>query len=172
MHEGQHGRTLVGGRINPSHQLPGVTGGLSSSQNLRKHSEGPDSPENGQYFSSDIHKSEGRYSLNSTVQSSFGSLGMVPPEAINNPSRTSTRKPQFACGLRVQNDEGSVRLADKSNQQIQQSLGPLQIDLFASRLTKQLPTTTAGGQIQKQKRQMPLPRTGPKQEGSQTLRGV
>ena len=114
MHEGQHGRTLVGGRINPSHQLPGVTGGLSSSQNLRKHSKGPDSPENGQYFSSDIHKSEGRYSLNPTVQSSFGSLGMVPPEAINNPSRTSTRKPQFGCGLGVQNDEGSVRLDDKS----------------------------------------------------------
>ena len=114
MHEGQHGGTLVCGRINPSHQLSGVTGGFSSSQNLRKHSKGTDSPENGQYFSSDIHKSEGRYLLNPTVQSSFGSLGMVSPEAINNPSRTSTRKPQFGCGLRVQNNEGSVQLDDKS----------------------------------------------------------
>ena len=32
MHEGQHGGTLVCGRINPSHQLSGVTGGFSSSQ--------------------------------------------------------------------------------------------------------------------------------------------
>ena len=75
---------------NPSHQLNGITGGLSIPPNLCKHPKGPDSPENGQYLSSDIYKSKGRHSLNPTVQSSLGNSGMVSPKAINNPSRTST----------------------------------------------------------------------------------
>ena len=37
-----------------------------------------------------LYKSKGRHSLNPTVQSSLGSLGIVSPEVINNPSRTST----------------------------------------------------------------------------------
>ena len=48
-------------------------------------------------------------------------------------------------------------------QQICQSIGPLQIDLSASHLTNNYPATTVGDRTQKQKRRMPLLRTGPKQ---------
>ena len=59
----------------------------------------------------------------------------------NNSSRAPTGQSELGSRLRIQNDERSVRLDDKPKvfQQICQSLGPLQIDLFASRLTKQLP---------------------------------
>ena len=143
MYENQHGRTLVNPRGNPSYQLPGITSSLSGSGNLCKQSapEGFNSPENRQHLSSNIHKPEGRHTLNSVVQFSLGNLGLVSSTPTNNSSRAPTGQSKLGSRLRIQNDERSVRLDDnpKVFQQICQSLGPLQIDLFASRLTKQLP---------------------------------
>ena len=127
---------------NPSHQLNGITGGLSIPPNLCKHPKGPDSPENGQYLSSNIHKSKGRHSLNPAVQSSLGNLGMVPPKAINNPSRTSPVLGSLNLVVNSESrrikDQCSWMINPKNFQQIQQSLGPLQTNLFTSSLTKQL----------------------------------
>ena len=161
---------------NPSHQLTGITGGLSISPNLRKHPKGPDSPENGQYLSSNIHKSKGRHSLNPTVQSSLGNLGMVPPKAINNPSRTSPVLGSLNLVVNSESrrikDQCSWMINPKNFQQIQQSLDHYK--QICSRLAWQnsYPTTTAGGWIQKQKRRILLTKTGPNQGDSQIPCGV
>jgi len=112
IHGCQHRRALVSGRSNPSYQLSRVTGGLSGPQNLCKQPEGPDSSESGQHLSSNVHKSERRHTLNTIIQPSLGNVGVVSPETTNYSSRTSSRPPQLGCRLRVQNDEGSMRLDD------------------------------------------------------------
>ena len=146
MHEGQHGRMLASGRNNPSYQLSGITGCLSSSQNLCKWPKEPDSPENGQWLNSNIHKSEGRHTLNPIIQSSSENLRVVFPEAIQTEHLPSS--------LNLVADSKSAMIKYQCNWminpkifQIQKALGPLQIrrpicitqiDLFASHLTKQL----------------------------------
>ena len=116
MYENQHGKTLVNPRGNPSYKLPGITSCLSGSENLCKQSasEGFNSLENRQHLSCNIHKPEERHTLNSVVQFSLGNLGVVSSTPTNNPSRAPTGQSKLGSRLRIQNDERSVRLDDKS----------------------------------------------------------
>ena len=121
-----------------SHQLPGVAGSLPGSQSLWKDLEGHDSPTpSGQCHSSDIYKSEGRHSFWSAVPIGYRDVDLVHIEEHNTNSRTpSGATSQESRSIR---DHCDWMLDPSVFKGIQEKMGPLEVDLFASRLTRQLP---------------------------------
>ena len=113
VHGCQYRRQLVNSGSTKAYQLSGVAGCFPCSQNFCEYPKGCNPCEAGQHLSSNIYKSEGRYSFSTIIQSGTGNLGMVSTETDNHPSRTLTRSPQRCSGLRIQGDEGPVRLDDQ-----------------------------------------------------------
>ena len=88
-----------------------------------------------------IDHSERLHSLNTAMQPSPGNLGIVLAKTDNTAGRTSAEPTQLSDRFRVQDTKGSIRLDDQlcgvsTNPTL---FWPLQIDLFASCLTKELP---------------------------------
>ena len=90
-----------------------------------------------------VYQPEERYALSSTVQLSSGNMRMVSPE------RYIPLKGVHLPGIlnkvadmesRVMKDQCNWMINPSVFQQIQQSMGPLQIDIFVSWLTEQLPS--------------------------------
>ena len=130
---------MVSYRSITSHQLPRVISCLPSPQDLWKQpEEGLDLAGDGQCICSDIHQPKGRNTLHSIVQFSTANLGVVHSERDHVTGRASAGQFQYSGRYRIPDSQGQMRLDDQP-QNIQQSQGPLEIDLFASRLTKQLP---------------------------------
>ena len=69
-----------------------------------------------------------------------GTMVVVPTEGRNSDSRTPSRGAEHNCQRRVSSDEGQNRLeTEPRGVHLDRQLGPLTVDLFASRLTNQLP---------------------------------
>ena len=134
----QHGRMLVIHGSAVPHQLPRTIGCLPSPQDLCELSEGPNSAEDGQCISSDIHQSKRGHTLNTTVQSIPSDLGVVHPEGNYVKSGTSAGQSQHSCRHGIPDGQGQMRLDDQSksvptNTTVTGTTGD------RSRLTKQLP---------------------------------
>ena len=129
------------GSISP-HKLPGVAGSLLGNQGFREDmAEYHSLTASGQCHSSELHKPERGHSVESPVPTSNNNLNLVCRAKHYSPSRASSRPSELSGRPRVQNSEGSLRLEAEaicvpSNSG---SDGPLEVDLFASRLISQLP---------------------------------
>jgi len=138
-----------GGEMGPGggqtpHKLSGTTSCISSSSVLcQAQQRGYNSDEVGQCHSCDIHQQVGGNALPDTLPACIEDVGLVHSERCLFGSRTSARQRQYNSRSRISINKGSLRLAWILNpqifSQIQRQMGPLQIDLFASWLTKQLP---------------------------------
>ena len=137
-----HGRTLVTDRGLVPHKLPGNASSLPSPSVLY---EGHSSPHSlslhGQHHSNLIPKPQRRDNFPLPLHASKTNLAVVHvpehPSSCQSPTWTS----QYSGRQRVQGTTGQMGLANPSKifLKINQILGPLTIDLFASRLTQQLP---------------------------------
>ena len=137
------GRTMVPQRSSNAHQLPGAFGSNSGNSNLcQEEGECPHSLEDGQHVCPDLHQQDGWYGL-TRPQSAHQELWSwcltknVTLRASHLPGILNERADEES---RIMKDRSDWMLCPEIFRSIQAQLGPLEIDLFASRLTKQLPT--------------------------------
>ena len=136
------GQTMVTQRSSNAHQLPGASGSNSGNSNLcQEEGECPHSLEDGQHVCPDLHQQDGWYGL-TRPQSAHGKelwswclTKNVTLRASHLPGILNERADE-----EFMKDRSDWMLCPEIFRTIQAQLGPLEIDLFASRLTKQLPT--------------------------------
>ena len=136
---------MVSHRGENAHQLPRASGSnLGNSGICQEAGKYPGSSQDGQYVCPDVHQQDGRYSLLRPQSAHQGSLPGTWCLARN----ITLRAYHLPGALNEKADEESRIMKDRSDwmlcretfRRIQTQFGPLDIDLFASRLTKQLPT--------------------------------
>jgi len=121
------------------YQLPQAASCLSRATVLYKTEAQHYNPfKNGQHHGSDVCKQNGGHSIPGTLPPSPDYMELVPATEYISDCRTPPWEGEHYRRRRVQEYEGPMRL-DVESSQIQALKGPLEIDLFASRLAKQLP---------------------------------
>ena len=129
------------GVIEP-HQLPGAASSLPSTPVLCETQEQHHrSVEDGQRNSGDLYKQNGGNSLTSPVQSGYFLVGLEPTTEHISVHRAPAREGEYSGRPGVKGDERQMRLDVKPScfQSNQSQMGPCEIDIFASRLMRQLP---------------------------------
>ena len=124
------------------HQLPGALSCISSSAMLSESREQYDHPSQvGQRDSSHLYQSDGRNSLQAFVLTSTCLVGMVHSEEPVPTCRTSTTSAECTGRPRIPKpqDQCDWMINPQLFDWIQDQMGPCQVDLFASCLTRQLP---------------------------------
>ena len=145
------------------HKLPGVAGSLLGNQGFWEHmAEHHSLTASGQCHSSELHKPERGHSVESPVPTSNNNLELVcrvnsTLQVEHLPSQLYSRADQESRTVR---DRCDWKLKQSVFHQIQAVMRPLEVDLFASRLTCQLPRFYSGDQTQKQRQQMSSCRIG------------
>jgi hypothetical protein len=125
------GGAVVSPRATVPHKLPRADGWrLRNKVFLQKQSLHPSKTANGQYNCNSLCKQNGG-SIPSPRKPCVRNLAVVPTETDSSFCPTYSRRAQCRSGRRVQGRQGHVRLETKS--------GPFEVDLFATRLTNQLP---------------------------------
>ena len=100
--------------VETPHQLQRTSGCLDCPADLCKHPQGCTcSHQDGQHFSSSLYKSHGRGTLSRAVPDSDKYVELVLGSRSDNLGRTSTRNPECHGRLRVQEQEGPVRVGVK-----------------------------------------------------------
>ena len=120
-----------------SHQLSQTASSFPSCTVLCKQHHYP--PKDEQCHGSDIHKQNGGYPFTGTLPASLVHMEVVSATEYISNCRTLPRATELSCRQGIK---------DMKDCCIQSLMRPLEIDLFASHLTKQLPRFTAGGQTQ------------------------
>ena len=133
---------MVPERSSNAHQLPGAFGSNSGNSNLcQEEGECPHSLEDGQHVCPDLHQQDGWYGLTRPQSAHQRTLVLVPYQECHTSSLSPPRNSQRESGRGIKDHERSDwMLCPEIFRSIQAQLGPSEIDLFASRLTKQLPT--------------------------------
>ena len=99
-----------------SHQRQRTPCCLDCSPDLCKHPQGCTcSHQDGQHFSNSLYKSHGRYTLSRAVPDGDKDVELVLGSRTDSLGRTSTRMPECYSRLRVQEQEGPLRVGIKSN---------------------------------------------------------
>ena len=133
-------RSIVSIRTNPPHQLPGTAGSLTSSENFCQREvrdNNINSPENRQDNSCCLHQQDGRDSITYTVAADKRPVAVVYGKKYSLTSSALTRSIEFHRRQGVEDLVRQIRMETQS-WKINLLLGPLSIDLFASRLSTQL----------------------------------
>ena len=131
---------MAGGVLTP-HKLPRVIGSLPSTTQAQPQYDNSD--ENGQCYSSDIYQQARKHTISCVVSVGIDNFAEWSLQRnIFLVAEYLPGKENVAAGqkLRLLKDHCDWMLNPQVFSQIQQVMGPLQIDLFASHLTKQLPT--------------------------------
>ena len=133
----RHGRTLVGTREDMAHKLPGASGSYTSAENVcKKQNESVSSAQAGQLFGSGLYKQSGRNNLKETCLLDSRSMDVVPGKEYTHPSSTPARHTADRES-RSMRDRSDWKLDSQTFAKINRLYGPLEVDLFASRLTYQ-----------------------------------
>ena len=135
---GKDRRPLDGRGIRISHKLLRTPGCLPGNPNICQMQEQPDSLHpDGQCYSPNLHQQEGRNSFPFTIPACQEAVDMVHGEEADHiPWKENTTADRES---RVFLDRWDWKLNPDLFNLIQQMFGPLEIDLFASRISKQLP---------------------------------
>ena len=133
---------LVFGRKKITHQLPRASSGLLCYQNIHQNqSLCSCQTADGQCISSCLYQQDGRNPFPKSFESCNRPVGMVLSTSVSRVGTTSTWAPE--CGSRpgISSNQRFQRLETQSDSVSGtfQNGGPFQVDLFASRLTHQLP---------------------------------
>ena len=130
-------------RKEASYQLPRTSSRFFGSENIHQiKSMRTCETADGQYISSCLHKQNGRYTFEKFSEFSNRSVGMVLSKSFDSvspahlPGRLNVRADRES---RVLEDSSDWKLSPDIFQTLQNKWGPFEVDLFASRLTKQLP---------------------------------
>ena len=125
-------RSMVPGRKQNAHKLPGTSSYNTSSQDIpEKQIQDVSTP---QYHGSGIHQQPGRNSLQGIGGLGKEPVDVVPGKESPHHSPTSTGCPERNSGCGVSDYDRSVIF-----NRITHLFGPIEMDLFASRLTAQCP---------------------------------
>ena len=142
-------RSMVTGREQYAHQLPGVAGSnIGSEDILEKQNQDVGAPQVGQYRGSGIHKQPGGDSLQGIGRLSKGIMDVVPGEEHPHHSPTPTRCSECDSRCRVldyDRQRSDWQLNPVIFDKIVDQFGPVEVDLFASRLTTHYPGTHVHG---------------------------
>ena len=139
--DADRGTVVPAGEV-PPHQLPRAPGSNASGENVPERSGRQESSAAArQPDSSDLHKQSGRDSLRPGHNNGERALDVVPTKGYPSDSTTSARSREREGRHRVESDEGSLRLdvEPKGFSSDPGSFPHLQVNLFATRLTYQLP---------------------------------
>jgi len=135
-------RSLVSIRTNTSHQLLGTSGGYTSSSDLCqgkiKHH---DHLEDRQHYRSRLYQQDGGDNITYTIATNQRPLVMVHGKKYPITSTALTRSIEFHCRQGVEDLVRQIRMEafPRLVSEYQSPAGPLSTDLFASRLSAQLP---------------------------------
>jgi len=136
-------RPVVGHGGHKPHQLPGTHGSSAGNKDIcQEQEEHSDPSEDGQHFRPNVHKQTGRYGISRAEPMHEGPLDLVSRKkhhVESNPSSPGSLNTVADEESRVMKDRSDWRLWPKMFHQINFRFGPLEVDLFASRLTAQLP---------------------------------
>ena len=136
----QNRRPLVTPGSTRTHQLTGTPGSLPGNTILpERQEECVGALAAGQHHCSSIHQQPGWDSVPSPDAASTEAVDVVSGERHLLDNTTPTRYAEFGGGLRVIRDRTDWHLHPSIFQQIDRRFGPLEVDLFASRLTTHLP---------------------------------
>ena len=133
---------MVSGREPDAHKLPRVASSYTGSSDIPETQIKVVSPsEIGQHLSCGIHKQSGRNSLPRVGGLSEDTMDVVLRTKHPHHSPTPARCTKAHCQCGVSDNAGSVRwqLNPILFKRIVNLLGPIEVDLFASRLTAQCP---------------------------------
>ena len=139
-----------------SHQCSGDAGSVVCSESILETPSEQDSIDTvGQHISGSPHQQDGRHQIPGLNRPDQSDLVMVPgkgPQAI---STTHTRQSEYHCRLLVKVPEGQDRLGlePQDLHSPESTLGPYQVDLFATRFSTQVPRFL--GQTQRPRQWMP-----------------
>ena len=132
--------TLVKQGKDDAYKLPGTAGSNLGNQMLcQGENKNYDPLEDRQHNNNLVHLQAGGHSIPSAEPVDQRSVALVHGEKYHTESCPPSREAEHHHGRRIASDEGQNRLCPKVFHKINQKLGPLQVDLFASRLTTQLP---------------------------------
>ena len=137
------GRTVVSHRGENAHQLPGASGSnLGNPGICQEAGKYPGSSQDGQHVCPDVHQQDGRYSLPNLNRLTkdlwtWCLARNITLRAYHLPGALNEKADEES---RIMKDRSDWMLCRETFRRIQTQFGPLDIDLFASRLTKQLPT--------------------------------
>ena len=139
MQRADHGRTLVSSRECLTHQQPRAAGSNSGSPNLCKELHRPISTaQDRQHHSSSLHK-QPRYCISRTSNTSKEPVDVVPREEHPHHSPTPPRcsKQHSRCGVSDYARPDRLEVTSSNIPGHNNQFGPIEVDLFASRLTSQ-----------------------------------
>ena len=123
------------------YQLPRIACRLTSHNVLhQEQSQGSGTTADGQHFSSNLHKQNGRDTLPHAILPSQKSMGLVPYPQYLGDSALHSRNTECRSGQGIESISRFQRLETSSRgfQRLHQKWGPLNTDLFASCLSYQL----------------------------------
>ena len=126
--------TLVPRGETKAYKLFGVASSEVLCQGQGKH---PDPSQDGQHYSPHLYKQAGRDSFTGAEPPDQRSVDMVPEQEYQPAGNASSREKKHHNG-RVMKDRSDWMLCPRVFNKINQVMGPLQVDLFTSRLTHQL----------------------------------
>ncbi len=131
---------MVKGGAEPAHKLPGVAGSNIGIKVIHKGTDGPvGTLEDGQYHGSGLCQQPGRYSLQGAGETVQGAVDMVSNITIKAQHLPGRLNQVADSESRTMLERSDWKLDSRVFQQIHQLWGPMEVDLFASRLTTQCP---------------------------------
>ena len=121
-----------------AHQLLGAASYHSGSQIIcQRQNQNFYPPKNRQYYSGGIHKSSGRYNLPRASEANKELVDVVPGKEYPHHSTTPPRVTEhdYRCGVLNYDRQDRLEAEPTIFHKISQLWGPLEVDLFASRLS-------------------------------------
>ena len=132
----QYRGSVVRGGESSTHQPSGVgRGSICICEEPTQH---PYSPENGQHFSDIVHQPHGRYQVSDLMSCCMRALAMVPRITISAEHLPGSRNVIADLESHTLRSSTEWMLEGAVFKSILNILGPLSVDLFASRLNNQL----------------------------------